>query len=254
MKEIITRDFVLPIEVREDGDQKRHITGLIPYDKNSEDLGGFIEVIRKGAFSKTIKESNVRCLWAHNTQYVLGNTAAKSLSLEDRNDGLYFDVLLPDTSWAGDVYETVKRGDAPGVSFGFSVVKDAWTTKSAKEPDLRELLEVRLYEVSVGVAFPAYPDSTSQSSTRELFGKNGIEIEKIASVLLRAEGGKIKAENEDDLKLLRSAIESLSSFIPETRDDGNEPPEGTPDVKPSADTYNQNSRILDILEAEKFDL
>ena len=136
----------------------RSVAGVIPYDKMSEDLGGYFEVIRRGAFSQSLKDGDVRCLWGHNTQYVLGRASAGTFRLEDRDDGLHFECSLPSASWAADLYESIKRGDVPGVSFGFYVRKAAWTFEEGK-PDLRELWDVDLLEVSVGVAFPAYPDA-----------------------------------------------------------------------------------------------
>lgn len=57
--------------------------------------------------------------------------------------------------------ESVKRGDIRGMSFAFSTRSDRWTfaKDGEKEPDLRELLDIDLREVSI-VAFPAYPDTS----------------------------------------------------------------------------------------------
>lgn len=247
-REFVTRSLTASVEVRDNGGKERHISGVIPYDKESEVLGwglGFNEVVRSGAFSKTIKEQNVRCLWAHNTQYVLGNTDAKTLVLEDRADGLHFDVAVPDTSWGGDVFASVSRRDAPGVSFGFEVIKDAWEDRGRGKPSLRELLEVRLMEISVGVAFPAYPDSDSAASRRALFASRGIDLDRIAGVLERTEGALTEKE---DVEAVRSAAEALTAMIPEKRE---EPAKSTP-AEPQTDcTREARERELLILEAEQ---
>ena len=85
VRQLLTRSLPSSLEVREE-EGKRHITGVIPYDSQSEDLGGFREVIRKGAFRKTLLEGDARCLWAHNTQYVLGRRSAGTLTFDDRDD------------------------------------------------------------------------------------------------------------------------------------------------------------------------
>ncbi len=230
---LAVRSLTLPVEAREKDGGGKSIEGVIPYDKASENLGGFVEVIRKGAFDRSIKDGDVRCLWGHNTQYVLGRTAAKTLSLESRDDGLHFECSLPDAGWANDLYGSVKRGDVPGVSFGFFARSDRWTRSGEDEPDLRELLDVDLLEVSVGVAFPAYPDAGA--STRAVLEGAGIRTERIAAVLNKQSG----CIDEEDVRSIKEAIASLEKLIPA--------PEASRSAGPEFDS---RSRELDLLEAE----
>lgn len=252
VRQLLTRSLPSSLEVREE-EGKRHITGVIPYDSQSEDLGGFREVIRKGAFRKTLLEGDARCLWAHNTQYVLGRRSAGTLTFDDRDDGLHFDCTLPTCSWASDVYETVERRDAPGVSFGFYVIKDSWTRGEKKEPALRELLEVSLLEVSVGVAFPAYPASDSLSSTRDILGHAGIDMDKIAAALVRCGCNGNKC-GEDDAETIRSAIASLQGLLPEKGKNESAGVESEPEestrTKPEKSTWDARAREIELLEAE----
>jgi hypothetical protein len=137
-------------------------TGMIEgyaavFNQPSEDLGGFVEDIRKGAFAKTIKEADVRALFNHDPNYVLGRNKADTLSLAEDNHGLQFRVKPPETAWAKDLQETIRRGDVDQASFGFSTIKDEWD--QASNPAHRTLVEVRLYDVSV-VTFPAYPQTS----------------------------------------------------------------------------------------------
>lgn len=252
--QLVTRAIRTPLEVREEGG-KRYISGFIPYDSLSEDLGGFREVIRPGAFKKTLAEGDARCLWAHNTQYVLGRRSAGTLTFEDGEDGLRFDCKLSSCSWANDVYETVSRRDAPGVSFGFYVIKDAWTRAEGKKPNLRELLEVNLLEVSVGVAFPAYPGSDSKTDTRDIFGQAGIDLDEIAGILERT-GGKEHSCGDADCGAVRSAIAALERLLPEVQEPEarkGEPEESTRG-KPEESTFSARERELDLLEAELLEL
>ncbi len=252
-RELITRNIkTSSLEVREEGG-KNHISGIIPYDSMSEDLGGFREVIRKGAFTKTLREGDARCLWAHNTQYVLGRRSAGTLDFKDEADGLHFDCTLPATSWASDVFETVSRRDAPGVSFGFYVIKDSWTRGQGKEPVLRELLEVNMLEVSVGVAFPAYPESDSESSTRALFEKSGISLEKLAAVLSKSAGKNDYICEGEELETVRSAVSAFTALLPREPDpvqakDGK--PEASTCGKPEQSTFDSRAREIEILLAE----
>lgn len=252
-RQLLTRSLPSPLEVREE-DGKRHISGVIPYNSLSENLGGFREVIRPGAFGKTLLEGDARCLWAHNTQYVLGRKSAGTLTFDDRDDGLHFDCSLPETSWAADVFETVRRRDAPGVSFGFYVIKDTWIReKEKKEPATRELLEVNLIEVSAGVAFPAYPASDSSASTRDILGRAGIDMEKIAAVLVRCGCDGTKC-GEDDAETIRSAIASLQGLLPEKGKNESAGVESEPEestrTKPEKSTWDARAREIELLEAE----
>ena len=53
------------------------------FDSLSENLGGFREKIRIGAFSNAVKTDDVRCLFNHNSNYVLGRSSAKTLELRE---------------------------------------------------------------------------------------------------------------------------------------------------------------------------
>ena len=135
-------------------DQDGSIEGYAAvFDQWSEDLGYFKERIKPGAFRKTIKEADVRALFNHDPNYVLGRNIAETLELAEDKKGLQFRVDPPDTQWAKDLYTSVKRGDIDQASFGFAAIKDEWDHNS--DPIERELIEVRLFDVSV-VTYPAY--------------------------------------------------------------------------------------------------
>lgn len=144
---------------------KKYLIGAIPYDIYSEDLGGWKEVIRKGCFTKTISENNIFALINHNTDYSLGNTKARTLTFIDKEDELEMRVEINENvSFAKDLYEQITRKDVWGLSFGFSTIKEIWN----KENNLRELKEVKLYEVSFGVVFPAYATTNSFAEQRSI--------------------------------------------------------------------------------------
>lgn len=145
-----------PAEMRAD-EEKGIIEGYAAvFDQWSEDLGYFREKIRKGAFSKTIREADVRALFNHDPNYVLGRNQAGTLELAEDDHGLQFRVEPPAAQWAQDLYLSVKRGDIDQASFGFGTVRDEWNHDA--DPVERELVEVRLYDVSV-VTYPAYPQT-----------------------------------------------------------------------------------------------
>lgn len=177
------REFIVTAEIRavEEGG-KKYLRGLIPYNSKSEDMG-FIEIIAPGAFTKSIMESKqIFALWNHDDRQVLGNTANGTLKFEDTPAGLIPIVELNDTSYARDAWEQVQTGNVRTMSFGFSSVKEDYDY--TKDQTIRYLHEVRLYEVSYGVPFPAYAETLSVAEVRSAFEKlNETEKDAIRKLL-----------------------------------------------------------------------
>jgi HK97 family phage prohead protease len=171
ISELIERRFVVAELRVVDGDDGPLIEGYAAvFDEWSEDLGGFRERIRPGAFAKTIGEADVRGLWQHDPNYVLGRNTADTLELVEDDRGLRYRITPPDTQWARDVLVTMRRGDVNQSSFAFEAVRDEWG-EAADGFITRELIEVKLYDVSP-VTYPAYPQTSSQvrAKVQELRG------------------------------------------------------------------------------------
>jgi len=162
-----TRDF-LPqseLEIREDEEGKRTLSGYaVKWEMKSHPMGyfrRFKEQFKKGAFSESLSKDDQRALWSHDTSRVLGRTGNGTLRLYEDDIGLRFELDLPNTTLGNDTYETVKRGDVDGVSFGFRAKKQEWDDT---DPDnvIRTVLQADVLEISP-IAFPAYPDSQIQA-------------------------------------------------------------------------------------------
>ena len=169
------RAFMLTdVEIRAASEgEGRTLTGYAAlFDVESQDLGGFIEVIRKGAFSKTISESDIRALWNHDDNFVLGRKKSGTLRLEEDDTGLRVEIDVPDAQWALDLAGSIERGDVDQMSFAFRTIRDAWTRREGS-PELRELLEVKLYDVSP-VTYPAYEET--EISVRELRARGDTDV------------------------------------------------------------------------------
>ena len=149
------------IELREDGEGKRTLTGYaVKWEMKSHALGfwdSFREQFKRGAFTASLGKDDQRALWSHDTSKVLGRTGNGTLRLFEDDIGLRFEMDLPNTTLGNDTYETVKRGDVDGVSFGFRALKQEWD-ESDPENIIRTITSADLFEISP-VAFPAYPDS-----------------------------------------------------------------------------------------------
>lgn len=149
------------IELRmvEDEGQKPKIRGYAAvFNKLSEDLGGFKEKIDPGTFKKSIEKDDIRALFNHDANYILGRNKAGTLTLTEDEKGLNIEIDPPDTQYARDLQESIKRGDINQMSFGFVVINDSWDFEKGKEA-IRTLKEVRLFDVSP-VTYPAYPQTS----------------------------------------------------------------------------------------------
>lgn len=157
IRELVTDN----IEIREDDDGNRTLTGYaVKWEMKSQVLGLFYkfrEQFQKGAFLESLNDDDQRYLWSHDVSKVLGRTKNGTLRLKEDNIGLRFEVDLPNTTLGNDTYESIKRGDVDGVSFGFRAIDDEVDEPEDDMP-IRTVKKAKLLEVSA-VAFPAYPDS-----------------------------------------------------------------------------------------------
>lgn len=126
------------------------------FNQSAEILPGFREVIRAGAFARSIEEgADVRALWNHDPNYVLGRRASGTLAVQEDEHGLRYTIRPPEAQWARDLQETIGRGDVSQSSFAFIVRLERWTQDVENGFTLRELLDVDLIDVSP-VTYPAY--------------------------------------------------------------------------------------------------
>ena len=149
------------IELRAAGGKTPRLVGHAAiFDSLSEDLGGFREIIKPGAFSRTLASNrDPLALVAHMPSLVLGRRSAGTLRLSQDTRGLAFEIDVPNTTAANDLLVSVERGDIKGCSFGFTTPKggDAWREDGGQM--VRTLTDVDLHEITV-TANPAYTDTT----------------------------------------------------------------------------------------------
>jgi hypothetical protein len=115
------------------------------------------ESLKPSAFNEVLARTDcdVRALRDHDPKMLLGRQSSGTLRLDVDDEGLAFDVDLPDTSYAHDLRVLVDRGDLTGGSFGFIPGRH----EDTKAPDGRKHRShtslSRLVDVS-SVTFPAY--------------------------------------------------------------------------------------------------
>jgi hypothetical protein len=248
--EIERRAFDLAqLEVRAEGGSKPKIRGYAAvFDKQSEDLGGFKEIIDPGAFTDAIKRDDVRALFNHNPNYVLGRNKSGTLVLSEDKNGLAIEIDPPDTQFARDLLVSIERKDISQMSFAFRIDGkngDRWEVDGkevkpmeafdsmwdGKKHDIvRHVVKARLYDVSP-VTYPAYPQTTVK--VRSVFAGAGLDYDALSDVMLRARLGTL---TESDRLVVINARETLNSYIavpalttPEPDGQGATPQEGRVD-------------------------
>jgi len=214
------------VEIRsflDDDSGKKYVEGLIPYDSESLPMWGMKEIISRTAFKNTLANGDeVRALWNHDYTHVLGSTRSTTLTLKNSDAGLVCRCELPNTTYANDLYEIISRGDVTTMSFGFTARKCVYDF----DKDTRTLKDVELHEVSFGVPFPAYPETTSEVYTRG-FSKNKIDVLALNGILEKEE------MTDGDRRTIESVINTLGTLI-ETREAGQE--EGAAPEKADTET------------------
>lgn len=132
---------------------------------------GWYEEMAPGSFTKTLEEGDARFLVDHDSRLLVARVSAGDLALAQDDIGLAatVDPLDEQLSYVRDLTRNLEKRRITGMSFGFYVVRDEWTTievevvggdgkTTTSEADLRRITEVRLLEVSA-VTFPAYEDT-----------------------------------------------------------------------------------------------
>lgn len=150
------------VEVRSieaDGGGLKKIVGYASvFNKPSEDMG-FIEYVRKGAFTKALLRSDARALFNHDTDTLpLGRQSSGTLLLREDDNGLYFEITPPDTQAARDLMTSIERGDIREASYGFTVAVDEWDYSDPNSIK-RTIIEVgEVFDISP-VVFAAFNDT-----------------------------------------------------------------------------------------------
>lgn len=99
------------------------------FNSESQDLGGFIEVIEPNAFEGVVERSDIFCLLNHNDDRGIlarSKQGEGSLLLEIDEVGLKYMFEAPKTALGDELLEYLTRGDITGSSFAFSVENDEW--------------------------------------------------------------------------------------------------------------------------------
>lgn len=155
IREVFRHPF--KIELRELGDGQSIMGYAAVFDEIA-----YGEVVRRGAFTKTLQDAkDIKAYWSHDAMgsQVLARTSNGTLQLGEDDRGLWVRIRPNlETSWGKDALASVQRGDVDQMSFGFSPIVSMDSVIDGEV--VRELKEVRLYEVSL-VAEPWYEGTSA---------------------------------------------------------------------------------------------
>lgn len=157
------RIFQTTVRAKADSPQ---IEGYAAVFNVSADLGFLTERIAPGAFSRAIAEKqDVRCLFNHDPNNVLGRTKSGTLALSEDNTGLSYVCDMPDTQIGRDVHTMITRGDVDQCSFGFIVTKEQ-VSYNDDGTCVRQIQDCDLFDVSP-VTYPAYESTSVEARSNE---------------------------------------------------------------------------------------
>lgn len=160
----------LTIETREEN-QSRAIVGHAAVFDTIGDGGWFREKIAPGAFKSSLKKDDVRALFNHDPNFVLGRNKAGTLSMKEDDKGLWVEIDPPDTQYARDLMTSIERGDINQMSFAFEIIKESRENSESKtEPPTFTLEEVKLWDVSP-VTYPFYKETDVSVNSRSAWAE-----------------------------------------------------------------------------------
>lgn len=189
--------------------ESRLITGCaVVFESWSRDLGGFNEIIHKGAITQElIDNSDIIMNINHDddkmvARYCRGNG---TLSLELTDDGLHFSFDAPTTALGEELLYNVRNGNLFECSFAFTIPDTNGAERWYKDADntiKREINQIDgLYDCSV-VTHAAY--SATSCSARHL---RGLEVETVnPEEMLHSYQRNIDEKYDNELKDLEKYI------------------------------------------------
>src|SRR5678816_203245 len=89
----------------------------IVFNERSQDLGGFVEIIKPEAIQRTLDEGiDLRAFFDHDSSKVLGRQSAGTLRTEATSQGLTVEIDPPSVTDPPNLMESIQRGDISGMS------------------------------------------------------------------------------------------------------------------------------------------
>jgi uncharacterized protein len=177
------RTFTGTVIARSEGENMpKEIGGIAAVINSVTDLGYFEEVIEKGAFDNALnKEYDIRCLFNHEAELILGRTKASTCNVFVNADGNLEYTWVPDyeNPTHMSVVRSIMRGDITQSSFAFTIKEQKWSesTKYGSMGKRTITMIEDLYDVSP-VTYPAYQDTEADARSIVALRDQEQEIEE----------------------------------------------------------------------------
>jgi HK97 family phage prohead protease len=177
------RTFTGTVHTREDGEgMPKEIGGIAAVINSATDLGYFEEVIMPGAFDNALsKDYDIRCLFNHEAELILGRTKANTCKVFVNGDGNLEYTWVPDyeNPTHMSVVRSIMRGDITQSSFAFTIKEQMWSESEKYGSMGKRTIKVieDLYDVSP-VTYPAYSDTEADARSIVAMRDQEQEIEE----------------------------------------------------------------------------
>lgn len=183
--EVRQLNFQSEFKTREEETEKVIEGYFVVFNQETRLTKNIYEMVSPEAVTRSLAENDIRALFSHKDDKVLGRLKNKTLQLTADDYGIRGRITINENDReAMDIYERVKRGDIDSCSFGFYVNENGEERIARDDGShLFVLRDINIQEVSV-VTFPAYPQT--QISARKL------EVEEIEKEKLEARKKELK--------------------------------------------------------------
>lgn len=155
------------LKTRAEESGARYIEGyFIVFNQRTELWSNEFEEIAPESVTESLAKNDIRCLYNHNSDIVLGRTSSKTLTLRADAHGVWGSMPVnEDDQQACDAYARIKRGDISGCSFGFNPTKWEYSDLDGGGM-LCRITGMDLREVSV-CTFPQYEQTDIQARHKD---------------------------------------------------------------------------------------
>ena len=177
------RTFTGTVIARSEGENMpKEIGGIAAVINSVTDLGYFEEVIERGAFDNALnKEYDIRCLFNHEAELILGRTKASTCNVFVNADGNLEYTWIPDyeNPTHMSVVRSIMRGDITQSSFAFTIKEQKWSESEKYGSMGKRTITIieDLYDVSP-VTYPAYADTEADARSVVALRDQEREIEE----------------------------------------------------------------------------
>lgn len=155
--------------------------------------GSFEEVVKRGAFRKTLAERQPVMQFDHGNDKRTGSTPIGSIQdIHEDDQGLFVRARLFDNDLVEPIRQAIEGRAIRGMSFKFRVLQDRWMDREGKRikdeeladlledpgdrgPVRREITEVQLFELGP-VVFPAYEQTSVGVRGGSPFDPNAVAL------------------------------------------------------------------------------